>query len=149
MNNNIKKIFFFIAIIGWILGLTAHLLSFTGYTSPTFWLLHIGVFVVWFPAMICLVKETGKSMPELLNYFKSISAPKWLKIIVAVCFIYAFINFVLFASSFQISDEDSDMLRGFSGHWMAFYGMATLILYPFGKGNNKKDGSATYVKNYK
>jgi len=148
MNQNVKKVFFWIAIIGWILGLIVHLLSFTGYTSPIFWLLHIGIFFAWAPAIIALQKGAGNNISDFFNYFKSISAPKWLIIIAVVSFIYAFINFALFMES-STKDHDPDMFRGFSGHWMAFYGMAALILYPFGQKEEKKNTETSYMKNYK
>lgn len=150
MSNNIKKIFFFISVTGWILGLIGHIQAITGHVSNAFMILHFGIFIVWLPAVLCLKKEAGNSIPEFFNYFKAMPAPVWLKIIAIACFVYAIVNFLLFMAPFQASPEnDPDIIRGFSGHWMAFYGMAALILYPFGQKKNKKDTETTYMKNYK
>ena len=85
--------------------------------------------------------------------------PPWLAKIAIAGFFYAFINFGLFMLSDKGTPEIKDghyflqnhgqitrqitekeyyhykagNLRGFSGHWIAFYGIAAAILFPFGK----------------
>ena len=82
--------------------------------------------------------------------------PRWMIILIICCFIYAVINFVLYIISGPASVDIRDgqytlesngkviailtearyhyhranQLRGFSGHWIAFYGAAIAILYP-------------------
>jgi hypothetical protein len=86
-------------------------------------------------------------------------APFWMKIVAVGGLFYAFINFGLFMFSQQgvgtagirngqfvleihghfiknLTEREyrfyrSNVLRGFSGHWIAFYGLAMAILYPF------------------
>ena len=165
-----KKIFFYIAIIGWLISTTVHLLSVANIDIedkyPYVWLLHIGIFIVWLPAVINLTKnqelkeyqKTGKNPFEFLKIlFKD--SPTWLTIIVGVGFVYTFINFALYHYSYigmpdimngqyVLQDHGSitktlteqeyhyyqaKQLRGFSGHWVVFYGMAAALLYPFAK----------------
>ncbi|MBS3945508.1 MAG: hypothetical protein KGZ42_08415 [Melioribacter sp.] len=91
--------------------------------------------------------------------------PRWLTIIAVAGFFYAIINFVFFmtTSHFGVPDiKDGQFIlhnhgkliktlteqeyhhykanevRGFSGHWLAFYGLAAAILFPFGKQTGQK-----------
>ncbi|MDU1906185.1 MAG: hypothetical protein E6772_15550 [Dysgonomonas sp.] len=102
--------------------------------------------------------ETSSS-DQAKTFFNDIlgDSPKPLKIIAITCWIYGFINFTLFLSnhpdSVGIIDNEYVLhekgyvrkkltkkeyhyqraveTRGFSGHWLIFYGVATAILYPF------------------
>lgn len=94
-----------------------------------------------------------------VGFFKIIfkETPTWMVIIAMAGFFYALINFALFASS-QVGTPDikegqfilqnhgkfikalteqeyhhykANELRGFSGHWILFYGIATAVLYKF------------------
>lgn len=171
-----KKLIFYFAVIGWILGLTVHILSLDDYDTtakfPFIWLLHIGIFVVWFPAVYDLTKNEelktyrqSATLTNSLGFYKIVfrNTPTWLTIIASVGFFYAIINFILFMASQHGSPEIRDgqyilrehgkliktlteqeyhhyranEVRGFSGHWLAFYGMAAAILFPFTK--NKED----------
>jgi hypothetical protein len=98
---------------------------------------------------------------DYLGFYKIIfkQTPTWLTIIAIGGIFYAFINFMLFFIS-QIGTPDikdgqyilhshgqliktlteqeyhhykANEVRGFSGHWLAFYGIAAAILFPFGK----------------
>lgn len=87
------------------------------------------------------------------------NTPTWLTVIAIVGLLYAPINFMVFMTS-QTGVPDiqngqyilhnhgqlikkltepeyhhylANQLRGFSGHWLAFYGIAAAILFPFGK----------------
>lgn len=85
--------------------------------------------------------------------------PTWLTVIAVIGILYALINFALFMASqpgstsirdgqyilhnhgqlIKILTEQeyhhyqANQLRGFSGHWLFFYGLAAAILYPFNK----------------
>jgi hypothetical protein len=170
----VRKIFFFPALIGLLMGLTAHLMALFHFDAiarvPFIWLLHIGIFVVFIPGMIGLFmnpefqKFQGGPMVDRMNPLKMFKAmfgnvPKWLFIWVIITFIYAFINFTLFAQSqtytpsvidgqyvlhnhgkvVQVLTEaeyyhqKTNELRGFSGHWVLFYSIAAALLFPFTK----------------
>lgn len=84
------------------------------------------------------------------------STPSWLKYLAQFGFIYAVMNFIYFLATNngtpelqngvyslqehgnfirEISEQDYHLekaknLRGFSGHWIAFFGIATAILFP-------------------
>ena len=93
------------------------------------------------------------------DFFKPIlkNIPSWLIVITIAGFFYAIINFMLFIAS-RLGSPDiqngqyvlqnhgqliktltereyhhykANELRGFSGHWIAFYGIATAALFPF------------------
>jgi hypothetical protein len=164
-----KRILCYIAGIGFILGLIVHLISlfgiYLGDKFPVIWALHIGIFLVWIPAIFELTKnpelnqQNFNSMSNPFKFFGIIfkNAPGPVMIISVVFFFYATINFSLFMLAGQggvpdiidgryvihnhgsIINELTEMeyykmkanvIRGFSGHWMAFYSVATAILWP-------------------
>ena len=85
--------------------------------------------------------------------------PIWLRIIAIGGFLYAGINFMLFITSQHgtpgiqdgqyilhnhgyviktLTEQEyhhykANIVRGFSGHWLVFYGLAAAVLYPFNK----------------
>lgn len=93
------------------------------------------------------------------------NTPRWLIILIICCFVYAVINFVLFIISgpgnvemrngqytlesngktIAVLTESryhyyrSQQLRGFSGHWIAFYAAVLGILYPMIFGSKKRN----------
>ena len=101
-----------------------------------------------------------------LVFFKMIfqNTPTWLTLIAISGFLYAIVNFMLFMTS-QLGVPDvkdgqyilqnhgqliktlteqeyhhykANQLRGFSGHWIAFYGIAMVVLFPFHEQNENK-----------
>jgi hypothetical protein len=94
-----------------------------------------------------------------LGFFKIIfrQTPTWLIIIAIGGFFYAMVNFMLFMTSQEgvpdikdgqyilhnhghliknLTEQEyhhykANEVRGFSGHWMAFYGIAAAVLFPF------------------
>lgn len=167
-----RKFLFWFALTGWLISLIIHILSIADVDVtnkvPFVWILHIGVIVIWVPAILIMKKSRdlnkyanskASAKPGIFYYLKIIysSTPKWLLIIAAVGFVYAIINFNHFAASQpgtpdlqngqyilqnhgqlikNISEQEyhhykANELRLFSGHWIAFYGMAMAILYPF------------------
>ena len=98
--------------------------------------------------------------------------PKWMKIIAISGFFYAFFNFAIFMISMdnssphekngkytlqnhgelirEISEEEYHEykaleIRGFSGHWIVFYGIATAILFKHSHFAEKKKNTSTTV----
>jgi len=105
------KPFFYIAIIGWILGIWVHLLAVSDIDVtgkfPFVWLLHLGVFVVWIPAILRLRNNRDKkdiSQERIGQKFSPLqgvktlfkNTPPWLVVIAIVGLAYAFLNFTLF-----------------------------------------------------
>jgi len=165
-----KTALFWMAVTGWTLGLTVHLLSVFNIDVedkvPFIWLLHFGIFLVWIPT-VSMLKKTGElntasSGPWSLFYTLRQKAPDWVAAIAIGGLIYAVINFLLFIymqggggtpavnnGHYYLHNHGTRIrditeheyyhyraltVRGFSGHWMAFYGMAAAFLYPFKKG---------------
>ena len=182
MNNKLmKKTLCFIAGLGLILGLLVHVISllgiYIGDKVPFVWVLHLGIFIVWLPAILILKKNPDFQQPDFktsLNpkkFYGSLfkDSPKPIMIISLFFFVYAMINFFLFIQAGQggvpsiidgkyvINNHGSiikelteteyfkmkaNEIRGFSGHWMAFYGISMGILWP------KKDKQESTTKRY-
>ena len=116
-----KNVFFYFAITGWTLGLIIHLLSIADYNTaekvPFIWFLHIGIFIVWLPAVLILTKnEELKAFRQsgLLKQLNPIAAtkiffgqtPTWLTIIAVAGFFYAIINGMFFMVTTQLGALD-------------------------------------------
>ncbi|MFV0536208.1 MAG: hypothetical protein ACK5M3_02425 [Dysgonomonas sp.] len=125
---------------------------------PYIWALHIFLIVVWLPAILYLVKDKEFKNMTPSAVFKSIykKCPFWVITICLICFIYAGINFSIYLNSYigsadiidgqyvlqnkgalikNISEEEyheynAAQTRAFSGHWLVFYGIAAVILFP-------------------
>lgn len=127
------------ALLGLVASLIVHVLSLTGVLPPTgeyTWGLHIGIFVVWFPAVILM----QQLMPDKKNFNQKDvwkvalrGCPPWVEKAIMGLFYYAIVNFVVFfffaVKSPPASRETPDLFRGFSGHWMIFYGVAAAVFY--------------------
>ena len=107
-------------------------------------------------------KESGMlNQMNPFGFYKIVfkQTPTWLAVLAVGGIFYTFANFMLFMGT-QIGTPDiegghyilhnhgeliktiteqeyhhykANEVRGFSGHWIAFYGMATAILYPFSR----------------
>lgn len=181
MPNKGRFIFYNIAFVLWGVAFIVHVLSVMGIAVqeyvPFVFVLHGGVFLVFFPAIIFSIIDRGgfdldnkitrrerarENRRAMFQLFKTV--PKWLSVSVIIAFIYAMLNFFLFMSSQpggpeikegqyvlqnhgtiikELTKEEylfylSNELRGFSGHWLLFYGAAALMLYPNKKTDNIK-----------
>lgn len=125
-----------LSCIGLILSLWVHLGALMGRrVAPEafFWGLHVGIFVVWFPAV--LVSQRLVGFVNRRDFWKVVlrGCPGWVRYVVYGFFGYAVLNFVLFIGQKPTGKGNSNppaiVWRGFSGHWMAFYSAAFAILY--------------------
>jgi hypothetical protein len=98
-----------------------------------FFILHVGIFVVWFPAVFVAQRMAGNAKQKDLWKVVLRGSPDWLRYMLYVFLGYAVVNFLLFMTQ---APNDSTGInppvaewRGFSGHWMAFYSAALAILY--------------------
>jgi hypothetical protein len=128
--------FIWISVIGLIVSLWVHLGAVMGRrVAPAafFWILHIGIFVVWFPAM--LTTRNAVRNVNQKEFWKVVlkGSPKWMHYMVYGFFGYAVVNFLWFMTKAPNGSNGSDppavVWRGFSGHWMAFYSAALAMLY--------------------
>jgi hypothetical protein len=164
-----KRFFFYFAATGWAVSLVVHLLSLAGVdvaaTVPAIWVLQIGIFVVWLPAIVFLQKDLRfrpgafdrSSLRNPVKYLKLIfgNIPRPLIAIGVFGFFYAMVNFLVTMLPMPGTPDIKDghyilqvkgqviktlteseyhalkarMMRGFSGHWLAFYGIAMCLLY--------------------
>lgn len=126
-----------LAAIGLVLSLVVHVAALLGmsFLGEKAFVLHVGIFVVWFPTVIVAQKITRDYKQK--DFWKAAlrGCPQWMKWLTIGFFAYAFINFAYFFAVTAASNTpksgppDATTLRGFSGHWMAFYSAAMSVLY--------------------
>jgi hypothetical protein len=125
-----------LSCIGLFLSLWVHVGALLGkHVAPTsfFFCLHVGIFVVWFPAVVVAKRLVGSANRK--DFWKVVlkGAPEWMRYMCYVFMGYAVINFLLFMTQAPLGSGGGTPTtiewRGFSGHWMAFYSAAFAILY--------------------
>ena len=129
-------VFVVLSAVGLVVSLWVHLGAVAGRrVAPKafFWILHVGIFVVWFPAVFVAQKRVGNVQRK--DYWKIVlnGSPDWMRYMVYGFFGYAMLNFALFMSKTPSGGGGANppavVWRGFSGHWMLFYSAALAILY--------------------
>ncbi|MEW4568258.1 hypothetical protein AB1L88_10350 [Tautonia sp. JC769] len=131
--------FLALASVGLLLSLVAHGCAWLGVPQPlgmATWGLHLGIFVVWLPALLASGQMTRGAKREDAWRVALRGCPAWMRWMTSAFFVYAFFNFLLFFAAMAPAGEqaaEGDMppavFRGFSGHWMAFYSAALAMLY--------------------
>jgi len=126
-----------LAGIGLVLSVAAHLAALIGGSIPggsAIWSLHIGIFVVWFPTVLVANRVTnGTNRKDSWRIVLS-GCPHWMRVGLYGLFTYAIVNFIWFIASRAMTGIGKSVslaheVRGFSGHWMVFYGAACAVLY--------------------
>jgi hypothetical protein len=128
--------FVVLSAVGLILSLAAHVGALLGLNVPgQAMLLHVGIFIVWIPAVI----TSNFSLTKRYNrkdFWKVAlrGAPKWMQYMTYGFLGYAVFNFAIFilaapSDPSSINGTPPFVVRGFSGHWMAFYSAAFTMLY--------------------
>jgi hypothetical protein len=130
-------IFIVLSAVGFVLSLWVHFGAVADRrVAPAsfFWILHMGIFVVWFPAVMVAQRQVGNLHRK--DFWKVIltDSPDWVRYLIYGFLAYAVINFMYFFTQAPTGhSEDADpppmVWRGFSGHWMVFYLAALAILY--------------------
>jgi hypothetical protein len=129
-------VFVLFSAIGLVVSLWVHLGAVMGRrVAPEafFWMLHVGIFVVWFPAVFIAQRLVGNVNRR--DFWKVIlkDSPGWMRYMVYGFFGYAGVNFLFFMSKTPGGGSGANppaaVWRGFSGHWMVFYSAALAILY--------------------
>lgn len=143
-----NRLMVFIAAIGLTLSLVVHSASLFGVDvmslAPYVWALHIGVFIVFAPAIMSARKRFG-ARPALADLRRAF--PGWVQVLAAVFIVYAAINFYVSFTSMdgtpainagqyvlenhgrivrplslaEYTSLRAQVIRGFSGYWMVFY----------------------------
>ncbi|MDY3555563.1 zinc ribbon domain-containing protein [Gemmata sp. JC717] len=130
--------FLVLSVIGLVLSVIAHTAALIGLPQPlgpAAWGLHIGIFVVWLPAVIVSNRLVGDFKRK--DFWKAAlrGCPDWMRCLTYGFFGYAVVNFLLFMAAAPPkgagggANAPPEVFRGFSGHWMAFYSAAAAILY--------------------
>ena len=124
---------------GFVLSVVAHCLGIANVPVPggnLVWGLHIGIFVVWIPTVF--VSNRAFRDANRKDFWKVALAgcPTWMRRSLYILVGYAVLNFVYFAATApshrgRLSEGAAppSVIRGFSGHWMVFYGVAFAVLY--------------------
>ena len=100
-----------------------------------FWVLHAGIFVVWFPAVLAAKALLGDQTRK--DFWKIVlkDSPDWMRYMVYGFAGYAAFNFLFFMAATTNGGSGANpsaaVWRGFSGHWMVF-SAASAILYSIG-----------------
>ncbi|MCX5633367.1 MAG: hypothetical protein NTW93_06825 [Phycisphaerae bacterium] len=124
----------FISAAGVALSFVIHLCSLFNIYSPSkevITLIYIGILVVIYPACIISYKmRSGISTTDFKNTMLGV-CPRWMSVMTGFFIMYAFAGFIFFISRkyFTSSAIASNNFRGFSGHWMALYSLALILLY--------------------
>ena len=129
--------FLVIAACGFLLSVAAHIMALSGLSLPgggLVWALHIGVFVVWIPTVLVGNRITRNSNRKDFWKIALTGCPSWMRRTLYLVFGYAIFNFVLFMINTSGHPKPTgaappSVIRGFSGHWMVFYGAAFAVLY--------------------
>jgi hypothetical protein len=120
-----------VAVLGFVSSLLVHLAAWAGVAPPkAAWGLHVGIFVVWLPTVFVAQQLTRDVKRNEFWTAALRGAPTWASMALKCLMVYALANFGLFI--FQLNGhkpDDALQARGFSGHWLIFYGAAAATLY--------------------
>lgn len=140
-------VFIILAFVGLVASLWVHVGAVMGrrvVPEPFFWILHMGIFVVWFPAVMVAKQRVGNLNRK--DFWKVLlrDLPDWVRYLIYGFLGYAVVNFLYFFQQAPTGgggnggDTPAIVWRGFSGHWMVFYFAALVILYSATKENNSE-----------
>jgi len=130
--------FMVLSACGLALSIGAHVMALMGAAIPggkLVWALHIGIFVVWLPAVLVSTQMTRYANRKDFWKVAVAGCPLWMRRAGYALFGYAILNFIVFMATTgsqpkqPVGDAPPSVVRGFSGHWMVFYGAAFAILY--------------------
>lgn len=126
--------FMLLSALGFLLSAYAHVMALMHQPliwGDSVWFLHIGIFVVWLPAV--LVSQRIMRHGQQKDFWKIVllGCPPWMRTAQHAIFGYAMLNFIYFIATAprDPGTNDPTVIRGFSGHWLIFYGAAFTILY--------------------
>ncbi|MCW0460360.1 hypothetical protein NB717_001428 [Xanthomonas sacchari] len=125
-----------LAALGFVLSLIVHVMALDGYVPPggeAVFAMHFGVFIVWLPTVLLFLR-LNHTLKSRHSWKRSLAgSPRWMRYATYGLFAYAIVNFLIVAhltgDQPKAPGVTPTLLRGFSGHWMFFYGMAFSMLY--------------------
>lgn len=129
-------VFVVFSAVGLVVSLWVHIGAVAGHRvapEALFWILHVGIFVVWFPAVFVAKARVGNLRRKDFWKVALQGSPDWMRYAVYAFGGYALVNFALFTLNAPTGGGGENppaiVWRGFSGHWMLFYSAALAILY--------------------
>jgi hypothetical protein len=135
--NSALLAFSVLAGLGLVFSMVVHVASLAGIAlfGGDAFALHAGIFVVWIPTVVVAHRHTRDFKRK--EFWKAAlrGCPPWMQKLTFGFFAYALVNFLYFfistvaAGPKHSGPVDAATLRGFSGHWMAFYSAAMSVLY--------------------
>jgi hypothetical protein len=133
-------VFIGLSAAGLILSLWVHIGALHGRApGEYYWALHMGIFVVWFPAVFVAKERVGSTNRKDFWKVALKGSPDWVRYMVYGFLAYAAVNFALFVVRGEPGGSGANTpaltWRGFSGHWMLFYSAALAILYSAAQAN--------------
>ena len=128
-----------IAAAGLIASVACHLMGWLGIEPPggksVVWL-HVGFLVLAFPLVVFANRTMPRPGHGNLEHLLA-ELPKWVRVVFYGLFVYALLNFAFFIYSTRQYPKHgvpfTMELRGFSGHWMLFYGIETIGFTALGR----------------
>lgn len=128
--------FMVLAASGFVLSDAVHIFGLLGKMPPGDALvmgLHVGIFVVWLPTVLVANRVVrGVNRKDFWKVVLS-GSPPWMRYALYALFMYAVCNLILFVltagGNHNSKGVTPEVIRGFSGHWMVFYGVAFATLY--------------------
>lgn len=127
-------IFAFLALLGLLLSIWVHIGAIFGHQPlPAFWGLHVGIFLVFFPAIIVAQKRFGTTQGK--DFWKTVTkgSPDGLRYMLYFFFAYASLTGILIVfqsppGTAPNREPATVDWRGFSAVWMVFYCASFAIL---------------------
>ena len=115
-----------VSAVGFVISLWVHIGAVMGRSAPTYmWAMHLGVFVIWFPAVFAAREMVGNTQRR--DFWNVIFRDSpWMRYIAFVAIAYPALTFFFFHGR---SGAEADTWRSFSAGWMAFYATGAGILY--------------------
>ena len=120
-----------IAAVGLVASVACHLMGWLQVEPPwgkSVFVLHIGFLVLWFPLILFANRTMPKPGRGNMDHLLA-ELPRWVRVVTGCLFAYALLNFAYFIFCTRQYPKHgvpfSVELRGFSGHWMMFYGVAS------------------------
>lgn len=156
-----------LAAICFAMSALVHVLSVLGINVqrhfPIVWILHILIFVVWFPAVLVSRNLVAKGNRKDFWKLATLNAPSWMRILCIALIPYIFINFfytelvlseggvpgqrngkkvlenhgrmVKELTDREYEQQQDNEARAFSGHWMIFYMVGWTVLVSHVRGS--------------
>ena len=131
-------VFVWLSAVGLVISLWVHIGALMGRTvSSAFWVLHVGIFVVWLPSVFVAQRLVGNTSRQ--DFWKVVlkGSPDWMRYMVYVFSAYEFVNFMISmgqaSSGIRHTTTSAADWRGSSGLWIVFYSAALAILYSAAK----------------